>query len=98
MDINQKVNDAKEKLQIVTDEYNHLLEEQKRLNSLPERFRLAEIIHSKTCHSNHIDQCGFDYENWTNNSGGTRQRYLVKADEILKTVPYATAIEVIKCL
>jgi len=98
MDINKELENAKARMEAATDEYNRIKKRQEILNSLPEKYRLAEIIHSRTCHFNHIDQCAFDYENWTNNIGHSRTPYLKKAENILKKVKIEIAIEVIENL
>jgi hypothetical protein len=68
-----------------------LKESQKEFEVLPENYKLAEKIHDITCSWNHTDGCSWEYENWTDKLGGTRDRYIEKADRMLKKVPYEYA-------
>ena len=43
---------------------------------------IAELLHSKQCRWNHIDGCGWEYENWEN-PGHARQEYREKAVSLL---------------
>ena len=45
--------------------------------------RLADVLHRKLCHWNHIDECGWQYE--TNWDHGTHNRYLLRARKILNS-------------
>lgn len=66
---------------------------------------LAEAIHKRRCHWNHAgpkpgcgvrraDECGWEYETWTN-PGSSRNKYLEKAEKVLKEVSYETAMKVL---
>lgn len=49
--------------------------------STEEAKELAEYLHGKQCHYNHIDECGWYYsENWNDHS---RKRYLNRATKLL---------------
>jgi hypothetical protein len=54
----------------------------------PEK-QLAVHLHGKTCHWNHIDQCGWEYQNdldpqvW---GDIIRKRYLERAQELLRAL------------
>lgn len=56
------------------------------IQTLPENKQLAIWLHSKLCHHNHTDGCGFFYEihdledNW---EGYAHKEYLEKADDVL---------------
>lgn len=50
--------------------------------AVPPEQRIAELLHSSLCTANHIDQCGWGYENWER-PGSTRRRYLNKATVLL---------------
>lgn len=93
----KQVEEAKRKMQEATDNYNNLIQEFKEYNQLSEAQRLADLIHQKTCHSNHIDQCGYEYESWTS-PGYSKQSYLRKAEEMLKTSSFDNAVLVLKQL
>ncbi len=71
--------------------------EKAKFDAMPERQRLAEIIHEKQCTWNHTDGCGWYYESWEK-PGYSRNEYLEKADKLLKIVDYDTAIKVVDCL
>ncbi len=71
--------------------------EKAKFDAMPERQRLAHILHEKQCGANHTDQCGWFYETWENPSY-SRNSYLEKADKLLKIVDYNTAVKVIKCI
>jgi hypothetical protein len=79
-------------------EIKELQQKQSEFDALPEDKRLAELIHDKVCHWNHTDGCDWDYETWGGVNSTTRERYLEKARNILASVNYAEAIEVIKYL
>lgn len=69
----------------------------KELESMPNNHRLAEAIHSKQCHWNHEDGCGWFYENWSK-PGHAREKYLGKADAMLREMSFEQAMNVIKLL
>ncbi len=76
-----------------------LKEEKKNFDLMQPNFKLAELIHSKMCRSNHTDGCGWYYEKWDgfgNNS--TRLSYLKKANDILEKVSYKDAAFIISNL
>lgn len=58
---------------------------------------LATAIHGKTCHWNHIDQCGWEYDSWDQpRKSDTKSNYLKKAQTILSTgVTFDQAMKVI---
>lgn len=43
---------------------------------------LAELLHSKKCHWNHTDGCGWEYESWER-PGHARNEYLAQAEKLL---------------
>ena len=92
MDYSEEIREKEKELAI-------LKEKQNKHSELPEAYKLAEVLHSKLCHWNHIDGCGWDYENWDNVKGGdsgSRGRYLEKSINIINKVGYETALKVIK--
>jgi len=55
--------------------------------------QIADLLHAKSCHYNHIDQCGYNYGTWANNaSDSTRQKYLRRAEELLARHPGNEAV------
>lgn len=94
----KQVEEAKRKMQEATDNYNNLIQEFKEYNQLSEAQRLADLIHQKTCPFNHIDQCGYEYESWSNNSKHTKLGYLKKAEEMLKISSFDNAVLVLEQL
>lgn len=46
-----------------------------------ELVQLAEIIHTRMCNSNHVDQCSWYYETWAND-GYSREKYLIRARKL----------------
>ena len=62
----------------------------------PEK-QLAELLHSKQCHWNHTDGCGWYYESW-DKPGHSRTEYLNTANNILKEVDFNTAVKVINLI
>jgi hypothetical protein len=84
--------DNSEKIKKLEDELAQAKKEQVEFNALTEEQRLAEIIHSKMCHWNHTDGCGWFYDKWSDNRhNGYRVEYLNKAIAILKQVNFETA-------
>jgi len=47
--------------------------------------KVADLIHTVTCHSNHVDMCGWEYENSESykKPGTTRNRYYVRAQKLI---------------
>lgn len=86
-----------EKIKELEEEIKKLKIQQNEFNSLPEEQRLAEAMHSKMCHSNHTDMCGWHYESWIN-PGYAKTEYMKKAQAILKIVDIQTALEIVNCL
>lgn len=66
-------------------------------DSSKEEQELATAIHGKTCHWNHIDQCGWEYDSWDQpRKSDTKSNYLKKAQTILSTgVTFDQAMKVI---
>ena len=89
--------DNTDKIKKLELKINKLKKEQEEYNKKPVDIKLAELIHTYSCTSNHIDQCGWDYESW-DKIGNTRQRYLNKSKEILKKFDFDTAYNLIKIL
>lgn len=95
----QEVEEAKRKMQEATDKYNNLVLSLETYNQLSDAQRLADLIHQKTCHSNHIDQCGYEYESWSKYSpSSSRASYLRKAEEMLKTSSFDNAVLILEQL
>jgi hypothetical protein len=90
----ESINKQIEALEKQKKELERKLEEAK---SLTPAQQLAEILHSKICHWNHTDGCGWHYESWIN-PGYSRKEYLEKAKGILEEVDFNAAIKVIKCI
>lgn len=68
-------------------------------NQLTEAQRLATEIHQRTCHLDHIERCGWDYENWNNAVRNyTRERYLEKAEKALQVATYDKIVEIIEII
>lgn len=76
--IDREIADAERKL-------NELKDQKSYLEGLTLEQRLATLIHELQCGFNHIDQCGWEYENWTDKlrPNGTRVRYVRKAEALL---------------
>ena len=94
------MSDNNEKIKKLQSELDQAKKEQAEFDALPENQRLAETIHSATCHSSHEDHCGWYYESWDKPLGSysTRLSYLRKAQAILRDVDYKSAVLVIKQL
>lgn len=69
----------------------------KNLSPQEQEQELATAIHGKTCHWNHIDQCGWEYDSWDQpRKSDTKSNYLKKARTILNTgVTFDQAMKVI---
>lgn len=44
---------------------------------------LAEVLHDAFCHDNHVDGCGWQYENWKDKIWYSRKDYLLRAEAII---------------
>lgn len=62
-------------------------EELEKISEQPIDQRIAEALHNKLCHANHIDGCGWDYSNW-NNPCYTRMSYLAKAEALMDYIEF----------
>jgi len=89
-DIDNQIKELESKIQ-------ELKAEKKRLSLMPENQRLAEAIHSKQCHWNHTDGCGWYYEKWDSPSY-SKNEYLKKANAMLAEMSFEQAMKVIKFL
>ena len=45
--------------------------------------KLADVIHEKTCKSNHIDMCGYHYSNW-DSPNWDRNQFLDRAEKAME--------------
>ena len=92
MDIDRRISEIKEELK-------NLENEKKRLESLSEDKKLAEILHNKLCHSNHTDGCSWEYESWDKSTiSSTRDYYLEKAKKLLQITNFETLKKIFKQL
>jgi len=66
-------------------------------NKLKPEWKIADILHSRMCRLNHIDQCGWDYASWQK-PDGTREEYLKKALAILRQVEFDKALAIVNIL
>jgi|TARA_R110000824_G_scaffold105368_8_gene249347 hypothetical protein len=89
--------DNGKKIKELRAEADRLEELDKKNSESPKEYRLAEMIHSKMCHWNHIDGCGWHYESW-DNIGDSRQRYIDKANFILAQVQFEYAYKSISLM
>lgn len=74
-----------------------LHQEIEELDSLGARYKVADSLHTLTCHMNHADQCGWFYEEW-DQGGYSRPRYLEKADKLLAKYDPETVLEMLELL
>lgn len=74
-----------------------LLKKKSELNELTPAQQLANVLHAKQCHWNHIDACGWDYSSW-NAPCPTRIEYLKKAERILREVDLDTVVKVLNLI
>ena len=58
---------------------------------------LAETLHKELCFLDHTEQCNWFYGTWENPLS-TREKYLKKANAILKIIKFMDAKKVIKVL
>lgn len=93
----ENVKDIDIELQKLDKKRLDLLEQKNKLDKLTTSQLLANLIHKKQCHFNHIDVCGWEHETW-DNPGYSRSEYLKKAESILKTTDFGTAVIVINQL
>lgn len=80
------------------EELNKIEEEEKRLSNLSIEQRVAEYLHSFLCSASHIDQCGWEYEDWGGAYGPTRKRYLEKARKVLEVADEDTIVKLLSIL
>lgn len=85
------------KIKQLREELERLETQQAQYNRLDPAQKLADLIHDKFCRSNHIDQCGYEYDTWQSPSW-TRLHYLDKANTILSLTDLKTAQAIIRAL
>lgn len=74
------------KIQQLREEIAKLEEQDKIFNAMSDEEKLAVTLHSKLCHFDHTDQCGWGYEmsggrhQW---SGSTHASWLKKATKMM---------------
>jgi len=89
--------DSRDKIKQLEEDLAKAKKEQAEYDSMSEEQRLAETIHSKMCHWNHTDGCGWFYDSWSDmHSNSSKIQYLNKAKAILQEVDLKTAELVIK--
>lgn len=74
----KRIQDQIDALQI---ELKDAMEYEKRLES-GSPIAIAELLHTRQCHANHIDMCGWEYETWEK-PGYSRTEYFKKAEKLL---------------
>lgn len=62
---------------------SELKAEKARLETITPARQLANELHKRQCHLNHIDQCGWEYDKW---GEGAKKRWEDKAEKILSTL------------
>lgn len=72
-------------------------EERVKFDAMPERQRLAQILHKKQWDNKHPDGSIWFYETWIN-SEHSRNSYLDKADKLLTVTDYETIVKIVKYL
>ena len=82
--------DYDKKIEELEKEIKELKKKKTEFELMNDNERLAEILHSKLCRSNHTDGCGWYYESWEN-VGYARKQYLDKANGILAKTNFKTA-------
>lgn len=89
------------KIHELRQELERLEAEQKGFDSLPEDFRLAELLHEQMCHADHTEHCCWHYDSWDKMRDGeftARRVYLRKAQAILGVSDFGTAAKVMAAL
>ena len=82
------------------DDYFRLCLERKSQHQLTPSFsaqELATALHAYECHDNHVDQCDWEYGTW-DDLHCAREKYLKKADKILKTKTLQEALELLELM
>lgn len=83
----KNINNIDNEILEVENRLNLLKEEKKRIENMDPDKRLAEVMHNKFCHSNHIDGCSWEYFDSSKHaweSDYTRNDYLQKARKLLR--------------
>lgn len=63
---------------------------------MSDTYNLAELLHKKQCHYNHVDQCSWGYEKTWDEY--THTRYAEKAKAILEKTSFEAAKELLEIL
>lgn len=79
-----------------------LKEKRTKQELLPDRFRLADLLHSIMCHANHVDQCSYAYNSWESwnpdDRLNARSQYVEMAESVLEVIDFKTAIKVFEAI
>ncbi len=85
-EIDKQIQDLKSQIQ-------DLRKEKEKLMSMPPEIRLATFLHVKLCTHNHMDGCGWFYENdW---ESGEKLRWLRKSTKLLLQFEEEEVIEMV---
>jgi len=47
-------------------------------------YAIADLLHDKLCHQNHVDGCGYEYETWSEKILVRKAEWLVKAHKLVE--------------
>lgn len=95
--IDRDIQNAKEEVRKAQEKLTRLEQDKRKFEGLSDEQRLAELIHDSQCRWNHTDGCGWFYESW-DKPGYSRNEYVEKARNVLKEVPFAQAVKMIKLM
>jgi cell division septum initiation protein DivIVA len=76
-----KSDELKEQIAALEKELKKAKDQERKLSS-GSPVAVADFMHEKMCHHNHVDGCGWDYESW-DRPGSTRQSWMDKATTLL---------------
>ena len=84
-----------EKIDELKKDYDEVIYEMKK----PDDIRLAELLHSKLCHWNHTDGCGWHYGAWDKIPlEHSRDEYLRRARRILEDFTFDQAVKFVELM
>ncbi len=86
---NPVIDNLDTRIRSLTEELTKLTKQREEYLKQPDNQMLADLMHGRMCHSNHIDGCSWEYENWNSirtHEKPTKTRYLDRATKVLVLV------------
>lgn len=89
-----RIRDYEKEIARAEAELIRLKAEKEKVDAMPTEHRLADMLHARTCHHNHTDACGYEYESWSS-PGHSKKRELERIQNMLNITDAKTLEKII---